>query len=205
LVSDGFLLFGCRFASQLPDGDERWSATRPCHCKYGFGHPWTLRVSYAVNVSYGNLIRRPKTMIIQFASCRFTLKLCDTGHKDAVAMSRPSAAFYFEGRSREAACESLRNVEKVWQHSARRYLSELIWGLMIWMNQVKQMYSVGSLPDDMRWLVILGDDVYINTARLYYFLAGHASRDDHPVIFAHASRRQSLAASESEPWTSRSI
>jgi len=70
---------------------------------------------------------------------------------------------------------------------------------MIWMNQVKQMYSVGSLPDDMRWLVILGDDVYINTARLYYFLAGHASRDDHPVIFAHASRRQSLAASESEP------
>ena len=76
---------------------------------------------------------------------------------------------------------------------------------MIWMNQVKQMYSVGSLPDDMRWLVILGDDVYINTARLYYFLAGHASRDDHPVIFAHASRRQSLAASESEPWASRSI
>eukprot|EP00435_Cladocopium_sp_Y103_P043659 s2194_g12.t1 len=57
--------------------------------------------------------------------------------------------------------------------------------LMIWMNQVKQMYSVGSLPADMRWLVILGDDVYINTARLYYFLAGHASRDDHPVIFAH--------------------
>ena len=174
-----------------------------------------------VNVSYGNLIRRPKTVIIQFASCRFTLKLCDTGQKDAVAMSRPSAAFYFEnltsrsrekvpkeGRNREAACESLRNVEKVcqvWQHSARRYLSELIWGLMIWMNQVKQMYSVGSLPDDMRWLVILGDDVYINTARLYYFLAGHASRDDHPVIFAHASRRQSLAASESEPWESRSI
>ena len=67
---------------------------------------------------------------------------------------------------------------------------------MIWMNQVKQMYSVGSLPDDMRWLVILGDDVYINTARLYYFLAGYASRDDHPVIFAHAPQRQSLAASE---------
>lgn len=70
---------------------------------------------------------------------------------------------------------------------------------MIWMNQVKQMYSVGSLPDDMRWLVILGDDVYINTARLYYFLAGHASRDDHPVIFAHASRRQSLAARRVNP------
>lgn len=66
-----------------------------------------------------------------------------------------------------------------------------LWGLMIWMNQVKEMYSTGGLPNDMRWLIILGDDVYVNTARLYYFLAGHASRDDHPVIFAHAPCRQS--------------
>ncbi|CAK9043453.1 unnamed protein product [Durusdinium trenchii] len=57
--------------------------------------------------------------------------------------------------------------------------------LMIWMNQVKHMYSTGGLPLDLRWLVILGDDVYINTARLFYFLAGHASADDHPVMFAH--------------------
>lgn len=56
---------------------------------------------------------------------------------------------------------------------------------MIWMNQVKHMYSTGGLPLDLRWLVILGDDVYINTARLFYFLAGHASADDHPVMFAH--------------------
>jgi len=60
---------------------------------------------------------------------------------------------------------------------------------MIWMNQVKEMYSTGGLPNDMRWLIILGDDVYVNTARLYYFLAGHASRDDHPVMFAHAPCR----------------
>ncbi|CAJ1435728.1 unnamed protein product, partial [Effrenium voratum] len=53
--------------------------------------------------------------------------------------------------------------------------------LMIWMNQVKHMYSTESL----RWLVILGDDVYINLARLFYFLAGHKSRDGHPVMFAH--------------------
>ena len=63
---------------------------------------------------------------------------------------------------------------------------------MIWMNQVKEMYSTGGLPNDMRWLIILGDDVYVNTARLYYFLAGHASRDDHPVIFAHAPCRYIL-------------
>ena len=117
-------------------------------------------------------------------------------------------------------------------------------GLMIWMNQVKHMYATGGLLPDMRWLVILGDDVYINTARLFYFLAGvaamsfkllerffsvfsihcqvqysllwfiwmhsttfafifkqlvlagllstckpgHASTDNHPVMFAHASR-----------------
>eukprot|EP00440_Ansanella_granifera_P044074 gb/GFBE01047765.1/.p1 GENE.gb/GFBE01047765.1/~~gb/GFBE01047765.1/.p1 ORF type:complete len:681 (+),score=90.76 gb/GFBE01047765.1/:1-2043(+) len=57
--------------------------------------------------------------------------------------------------------------------------------LMIWINQAKISYDVGGLPPDTRWIVVLGDDVYVNLARLYYFLAQHASSDNHPVIFSH--------------------
>ncbi|CAE6912022.1 unnamed protein product [Symbiodinium sp. CCMP2592] len=57
--------------------------------------------------------------------------------------------------------------------------------LMIWMNQVRTLQQPGGLPPDTRWIVVLEDDVYVNLARLYYFLAGHASKDQHPVMFTH--------------------
>ncbi|CAE7853698.1 unnamed protein product, partial [Symbiodinium necroappetens] len=57
--------------------------------------------------------------------------------------------------------------------------------LMIWMNQVRTLQQPGGLPPDTRWIVVLDDDVYVNLARLYYFLAGHASKDQHPVMFTH--------------------
>eukprot|EP00439_Symbiodinium_sp_Y106_P015662 s3937_g2.t1 len=59
---------------------------------------------------------------------------------------------------------------------------------MIWMNQVRTLQQPGGLPPDTRWIVVLEDDVYVNLARLYYFLAGHASKDQHPVMFTHAAR-----------------
>lgn len=37
----------------------------------------------------------------------------------------------------------------------------------------------------MACTALVGDDVYVNMPRMYYFLAGHASKDEHPVIFAH--------------------
>eukprot|EP00931_Biecheleriopsis_adriatica_P124412 TRINITY_DN99545_c0_g1_i1.p1 TRINITY_DN99545_c0_g1~~TRINITY_DN99545_c0_g1_i1.p1 ORF type:complete len:680 (+),score=128.62 TRINITY_DN99545_c0_g1_i1:32-2071(+) len=57
--------------------------------------------------------------------------------------------------------------------------------LMIWINQAKESYDVGGLSPNTRWVVIIGDDVYVNLARLYYFLAAHTSADDHPVMFSH--------------------
>ena len=60
------------------------------------------------------------------------------------------------------------------------------------MNQVRTLQHPGGIPPDTRWIVLLEDDVYVNLARLFYFLAGHSSKDDHAVMFTHAVRLQDM-------------
>lgn len=56
--------------------------------------------------------------------------------------------------------------------------------ILIWLHQAKVSYDMSGLSADTRWVVLLGDDVFVNLARLYYFLVRYPA-SDHPVMFAH--------------------
>eukprot|EP00929_Paragymnodinium_shiwhaense_P016514 TRINITY_DN124926_c0_g1_i1.p1 TRINITY_DN124926_c0_g1~~TRINITY_DN124926_c0_g1_i1.p1 ORF type:complete len:696 (-),score=119.59 TRINITY_DN124926_c0_g1_i1:71-2158(-) len=58
--------------------------------------------------------------------------------------------------------------------------------LLIWMHQVKLGLEPGSLPPATRWIAFVGDDVYVNLARLFMFVGTLPPRaDQSPVMFTH--------------------
>ncbi|CAK0843685.1 unnamed protein product [Prorocentrum cordatum] len=56
--------------------------------------------------------------------------------------------------------------------------------LLIWMRGAVAEGAMNGLAPETEWVVLLGDDVFVNLARLFYFVVQHPARE-HPVVFAH--------------------
>ncbi|CAK0822570.1 unnamed protein product [Prorocentrum cordatum] len=56
--------------------------------------------------------------------------------------------------------------------------------LLIWMRGAVAEGAMNGLAPETEWVVLFGDDVFVNLARLFYFVVQHPARE-HPLVFGH--------------------